>query len=107
MDSNDEDEFKDDPNDADYVDPEFVDSEFVDSEFVDMSPAANSSSRSRRYNFSRFDSTEDELIINFVKKNDCMFDSSLKEFKNNVYKHRLFSELGSKLNREGIILESN
>lgn len=49
----------------------------------------------------RFTSEQDEQIIDLVRNNDCFHKVSDKQFKNNDHKHRLWSELAAKQNRDG------
>lgn len=49
----------------------------------------------------RFTPEEDEQIIDLVRSNDCLHKVADKQFKNNDYKHRLWSELAKKQNRDG------
>lgn len=50
---------------------------------------------------SRFTSEEDEQIIDLVRSNECLFNIADKQYKNNDRKHRLWTELAAKQNRDG------
>lgn len=67
------------------------------------SPTQNDSqSGNDSQNFqARFTPEEDEQIIDLVRSNDCLHKVADKQFKNNDYKHRLWSELAKKQNRDG------
>lgn len=48
----------------------------------------------------RFSMEEDEQIIDLVRSNECLHNVSHFQYKNNDYKHRLWSELATKQKRD-------
>ncbi|XP_039275596.1 uncharacterized protein LOC111061330 isoform X1 [Nilaparvata lugens] len=49
----------------------------------------------------RFSADEDELLIEFVQKEDMLYDLKHKEFKNSTKKDLLRNEIGRRLEKEG------